>query len=153
MPLWPAAVVLFALLALGGSRDAVNLVTGDMRPREIPEVAGWTASDLDAIHLRDATGRRVLVVRGAIRQSGTGAPPELQLVLRDGSGDPIAAPSYAVLARLVGEDLSPAALTRRIEAGNGASEIRPVGGVSGFTLLVPDPPEAARSFRVSLVEP
>jgi predicted Zn finger-like uncharacterized protein len=153
VPLWPAAVVLFALLALGGSRAAVNLVTGDTRPREIPEVAGWTASDLDALHLRDATGRRVLVVRGAIRQSGTGAPPELQLVLRDRSGDPIAAPSYAVFARLVGEDLSPAALTRRIEAGNGASEIRPVGGVSGFTLLVPDPPEAARSFRVSLVEP
>ena len=152
VPLWPAAVVLFALLALGGSRAAVNLVTGDARPREIPEVAGWTASDLEALHLRDATGRRVLVVRGAIRQSGTGAPPELQLVLRDGSGDPIAAPSYVVLARLVGVDLSPAALAHRIEAGKGASEIRPVGGVSGFTLLVPDPPEAARSFRVSLVE-
>jgi len=153
VPLWPAAVVLFVLLALGGSRAAVNLATGDARPREIAEVAGWAASDLEALHLRDATGRRVLVVRGAIRQSGTGAPPELQLVLRDGSGDPIAAQSYAVRARLVGEDLSPAALARRIEAGNGVSEIRPVGGVSDFTLLVPDPPEAARSFRVSLVEP
>jgi predicted Zn finger-like uncharacterized protein len=152
VPLWPAAVVLFVLLALGGSRAAVNLVTGDARLREIPEVAGWTASDLEALHLRDSTGRRVLVVRGALRQSGVAAPPELQLVLSDGSGNPIAAPSNAVLVRLAGADLAPGALARRIEAGNGASTIRPVGGVSGFTLLVPDPPEAARSFRVSLAE-
>jgi hypothetical protein len=146
------ALVLFALLALGSIGAVANLVSGEARLPEVAGVAGWLASDLEAFHLRDASGRPVLVVRGALQPSGTTPPPEVRLELLGASGRPIAATTYRAQARLTGAELSPPALARRLEAGVGASGARPVGGVSGFTLLVPDPPEEARSFRVSLVE-
>jgi hypothetical protein len=94
----------------------------------------------------------VLVVRGALRGSGAAPAPDVRLELRDASGRPLAAPTFAAPVRLAGADLSPAALSRGLEAGFGAARHRSIRTPSGFTLLVPDPPAEARSFRVRLIE-
>jgi predicted Zn finger-like uncharacterized protein len=152
VPLWPAALALAALLAVGGFRAATSLASGDFALREVPGAAGWRASDLEAFHLRDANGRPVLVVRGVLHPSGKTPPPEVRLELRDGSGESIAAPAYRTLARLRGADLAPLRLARRLSRGLDERQTRPSGAIGGFTLLVPDPPEEARTYRVRLEE-
>jgi hypothetical protein len=53
------------------------------------------------------------------------------------------------LTRLPDRELSAEALAKRLTPGGGA--IRRGGPIDGFTLLVPDPPLEARSYRLSLL--
>jgi hypothetical protein len=71
------------------------------------------------------------------------------LELRDGSGEPVGAAPIALLTRLPDRELSAEALAKRLTPGGGA--IRRGGPIDGFTLLVPDPPLEARSYRLSLL--
>jgi predicted Zn finger-like uncharacterized protein len=147
--LWVGALALSALLALAGGRTLLTLARGDSSAHPAIEAAGWRADAIEAFHVRDATGRRVLVLRGALESPTAAAPPVVALELRDGSGEPVGATSIALLTRLPDRELSAKALAKRLTPGGGA--IGRGGQIDGFTLLVPDPPLEARSYRLSLL--
>ncbi len=146
------ALAIGLLLVLGGLRVLVSHGLGATPGPEVVRANGWTASDIDAVQLRDAFGGRVLVLRGSLIPEGQQRPPELQVTLLDLRGNSLQASGMAHLERLDRSELAPEALStwllrgmpRRSLAGSGAP-------VTGFTVLIPDPPEAARRFQIDLL--
>jgi len=141
------AVVAALLLAVGGVRAVSQHSLGPAQGPDVVRGGGWAAEQIDSLQLRDAAGRRVVVVRGSLTSpSARNVPPRVSVILLDAAGDPVGAPVEARLERLSAGQLTPGALTKRL-----ASHDPPAPGPStGFTILIPEPPVAARRFDLRL---
>jgi hypothetical protein len=109
------------------------------------------ATEVEARHLRDELGRRVLVLQGNLIPEGPQAAPRLEATLLDAAGNPLGADFFPVLRRFERRELGPRVLSAWLADENGPPPVR--GPVTGFTVLVPDPPGDARRFRVHLLPP
>ena len=144
------AVAIGVLLVLGGVRLLLSHGVGARPGPDVVRAHGWTATDIEARHVEDELGRRVLVLRGALIPEGPGRPPRVQTTLLDELGKPVMAEPVSVLERLEGAALAPEAVGNLLRAGAEGFRRR-AGPVSGFTVLIPGPPEAARRFRLDLL--
>lgn len=147
--------VLAIMVAVGLSAGGVKAVAlygmGEMAGPESVNENGWQASELQSFRLRDGSGRPVFVVRGKLYRDKRHAPLLVQATLLDQSGRAVADPTSAVLRRLSDDELSPDALSERLVGDDGWTRPRTPAIVRGFTVLVPEPPEEARRFRLELL--
>ena len=145
--------------ALLGTIVGVFLIAGGLRVLKLHAIdpvpgpsklqsTGWIATDIGAVHVHDAQGRRVLVVRGRLSSDGSTPTPAVRAALLDAAGAPLGPATQGVMIRLEGVALAPEALERRLDS---PSNTRPQGPASGFTVLIPEPPEEARRYQVKLV--
>ena len=141
------ATVVGVFLIVGGLR-ALKLYAIDHVPGP-PTVrtTGWIATEIHATHVRDASGRRVLVVRGNLSSDGSTRTPKVWATLLDADGEVVGSSVSGLMTRLEGAALAPEALMRRLDSP-GRSRI--TGRTRGFTVLIPDPSEEARRYRVEL---
>ena len=70
-----------------------------------------------------------------------------QATLRDAEGETGGASVLGLMTRLEGAALAPEAVARRLDA---PARSRIIGRARGFTVLISDPPEQARRYRVEL---
>ena len=103
---------------------------------------------MEALHLMDDTGRRVLVLRGRLEPQGGERGPHVAATLLDADGRPLDTRTVELLQRLDGSDLAPNALAGALASGS--ERARADTRLRGFTLLIADPPRAARRFRLEL---
>jgi predicted Zn finger-like uncharacterized protein len=141
------AVATGLLLAVGGFRAISQNALGPTPGPEVVRGGGWAAREIDSLQLRDAAGRRLVVVRGSLSAPlERKVPPRIHAILLDAAGDPVGVPVEASLTRLSGEQLTPDALSRRLIRGSK----RVPGPATGFTILIPEPPVEARRFELRL---
>jgi hypothetical protein len=144
-----AAFAVGLLLVLGGLRVLITHGLGAAPGPQVVRANGWAASEIEAAQLRDAVGDRVLVLRGSLVPEERQAPPEIEVTLIDALGNPLEARVLSHLERVEGAELNAEALSEWLRRG-GATR-RAARPVSGFTVLVPDPPAAASRFRLELL--
>ena len=141
------AVAVGLLLAVGGVRATSQNALGPTPGPEVVRGGGWAAKEIDSLQLRDAAGRRVVVVRGSLSAPRErNVPPRIHAILLDAAGDAVGFPVEASLERLSAEQLTPDALSRRLVRGGK----RAPGTATGFTVLIPEPPVEARRFALRL---
>jgi predicted Zn finger-like uncharacterized protein len=141
------AIAAGLLLAIGGVRAVSQNALGPTPGPGLVRGAGWAAAEIDSLQLRDAAGRRVVVVRGSLSAPGERkVPPRVRAVLLDAAGDPVGNPFEGHLERLSAEQLTPDALSKRLTRRGP----RAAGAGGGFTILIPDPPVEARRFELTL---
>ena len=137
---------------------AVSLIVGGLRTLKLyaidhepgpPTVrtSGWIATDIHATHVRDASGRRVLVVRGNLSSDGSARTPKVRATLLDADGEALGSSVSGLMTRLEGAELAPEALKKRLDS---PARSRIAGRTQGFTVLIPDPSEEARRYRIEL---
>ena len=164
------ATLALGLLLVGGAlRAAVVFGTGNVSGPTAVRGAGWTATNLEAFHVHDLSGSRVLVVRGRLEKwrtlpssEGRTARPRIAGTLFDGEGSPVGEEVRARPVRLDDAALGPEALsavldgseraTHSVRAGtrqNRAAE----GSPEGFTILFRNPPPEASRVRIQLRTP
>ncbi len=141
------ATVVGVFLIVGGLR-ALKLYAIDLEPGP-PTVrtTGWIATDIHATHVRDASGRRVLVVRGNLSSDGSARTPKVRATLLDADGEALGSSVSGLMTRLEGAELAPEALKKRLDS---PARSRIAGRTQGFTVLIPDPSEEARRYRIEL---
>lgn len=141
------ATVVGVFLIVGGLR-ALKLYAIDHEPGP-PSVrtTGWIATDIHAMYVRDASGRRVLVVRGNLASDGSTRTPKVWATLLDADGEALGSSVSGLMTRLEVAELGPEALKRRFDS---PARSRIIGRIKGFTVLIPDPSEEARRYRVEL---
>ncbi len=141
------ATLVGVFLIVGGLR-ALKLYAIDLEPGP-PTVrtSGWIATDIHATHVRDANGRRVLVVRGNLSSDGSARTPKVWATLLDADGEAVGSSVSGLMTWLEGAELAPEALTKRLDS---PARSRIIGRIKGFTVLIPDPSEEARRYRVEL---
>ena len=144
------ALAIVLLLLLGGLRVMLGRGLGSLPGPETISAHGWMANEIEARHVRDALGRRVLVVQGRLVPQGPERAPRVHATLLDESGKPVTEGATAVLELLGPAALEPSALATRLDQGAPPWAAAASGPVSGFTVLIPDPPEDARRFRLDL---
>ncbi len=134
---------------IGGGLRTLKLYAIDYEPGP-PTVrtTGWIATDVEAMHLRDSKGRRVLIVRGNLSSDGTTRTPKVLATLLDADGEAVGSAVPGLMTRLEGAALAPEAVARRLDT---PSTSRSRGRARGFTILIPDPPQEARRYRVELM--
>lgn len=144
-----SAILVGCALIVGGLRGlVVQQLTAARGPGS---VAGerWTASEIESFHLPVVGGRRLLVVRGRLRLAPDAPPLQVRASLLDLVGRPLGEPIPGLLSWLEGDAL------RFRAAAAGESGADPFangveGETDGFTVLILDPPEAARRFEIDL---
>jgi hypothetical protein len=147
-----ALVVGLALIA-GGLRALALYAIGSMPGPGVIEGSGWVASEIRARHLHVQSGRGVLVVSGRLESSGATEVPSVQVTLLDVNERPLAPAVEGVLTLREGaRQLAPTGSG----VGNGAGSTRPAlapraDQVSGFSIVIADPPSAARRYRLELL--
>jgi hypothetical protein len=144
------ALAIVFLLLLGGLRVMLGRGLGSLPGPEAISAHGWMANEIEARHVRDTKGRRVLVVQGRLVPQGPERAPVVHATLLDESGKPVTEGATAVLELLGPAALEPRALATRLDHGAPLRASAASGPVSGFTVLIPDPPEDARRFRLDL---
>jgi hypothetical protein len=145
------AIIVAVVLSAGGVKAVALHGMGEVAGPEAVVENGWQASELQSFRLRDGSGRPVFVVRGKLYRDGRQPPPLVQATLLDQSGRAVADPTAAVLRRLSDDELSPDALSERLVGDDGWTRPRAPAIVRGFTVLVPEPPDGARRFRLDLL--
>ena len=142
------AALVGAVLIAGGLRalrlHAIEPIPGPPTVR----ASGWVATDIQAVHVRDAEARPVLVVRGSLSSDPSAPPASVQATLLDAAGGALGPAVSGIMLRLEGGALAPEAVTRRLAETTAA---RPARQARGFTVLIPDPPERARRYRLEIV--
>jgi hypothetical protein len=142
------AVLVGTVLIAGGLRalrlHAIEPIPGPPTVR----ASGWVATDIQAVHVRDAEARPVLVVRGSLSSDPSAPPASVQATLLDAAGGALGPAVSGIMLRLEGGALAPEAVTRRLAETKAA---RPARQARGFTVLIPDPPERARRYRLEIV--
>ncbi len=118
-------------------------------PPQIVQAAGWVAADLETFLARNATGERVVVVRGNLFPEGAAPPPAVEVRLLGADGQPLVEAQRTWLERIDDAEVAPDRLELRLAAAGG--EIGAIGQmVTGFTAVIPDPPLGVRRVEVSL---
>lgn len=143
-----AAVV--GLLLLGAAARLLWLQRDSLPPEaQVIQTAGWVAADLETFLARDATGERVLIVRGNLFPEGAAPPPQVSLRLLDSDGLSLAESDQTWLERIDDAEVAPEKLSPRLTAAGG--EIGALGQqVTGFTAVLHDPPSGVRRVEVTL---
>jgi hypothetical protein len=144
-----AALAVGLLLVLGGLRVLITHGLGAAPGPQVVRANGWAASEIEAAQLRNAVGDRVLVLRGSLVPEERQAPPEVGVTLLDALGNPLEAQVLTHLERVEGADLNAEALSDWLRRGGPARAA--AHPISGFTVVVPDPPETASRFRLELL--
>ncbi len=145
-----AAAVGLVLVA-GGIRAIPALAPGALYGPRAIHWNGWIASQIEAFHARDADGRRVLVVLGALAPNGSDPAPRVRAQLLDTRGRDLGRGYWAHPRRFAEADLRPDALSRYLRAPIAIT--RPGRPSEGFTFLIADPPAGAERFRLEFVAP
>ncbi len=148
-PLERAAAVALGLLLTVGSARALWLRSAPGLGPAAVEGAGWVASEVGALYLRDAAGRRVLVVRGALHAEQAAPVPTVTLALLDARGERLGTPAPAWLERFPDAVLDPHTLRSRL-AQEPPPRLPSSGPPDGFTVLVAEPVPSAARFQLSL---
>ena len=113
------------------------------------QAAGWVAADLETFLARNATGERVVVVRGNLFPEGSAPPPAVEVRLLGADGEPLVESPQTWLERVDDAEVAPDRLGTRLAAAGG--EIGGLGQmVTGFTAVIPDPPPGVHRVEVSL---
>jgi predicted Zn finger-like uncharacterized protein len=144
------AAALVGLALLGAAGRLLWLQRGSASPPpEIVQAAGWIAADLETFLARNATGERVVIVRGNLFPDGSAPPPRVEVRLLDSAGQPLVESPPTWLDRIDDAEVAPDRLALRLVAAGG--EIGAIGQlVTGFTAIFPSPPANVRSVEVSL---
>ncbi len=146
-----AAAAIGLVLVAGGIRALPALAPGALYGPRAIQGRGWIASQIEAFHARDADGRRVLVVLGALAPSGSDPAPRVRAQLLDTRGSDLGQGYWAHPRRFGEPDLRPDALSRYLRAPIAIR--RPGRPSEGFTFLIADPPAGAERFRLEFVDP
>jgi predicted Zn finger-like uncharacterized protein len=144
-----AAVAVGLLLAVAGVSAVATHGLGHEPGPESLQGAGWVATDIEALQLRDASERRVLVLRGLLLPQSGGPPPTITARLLDDQGAAIGPPHTGAPIRLDNPQLSPPALSAALARGT-AWAGPGTNGTNGFTVLIPEPAPEARRFEIAL---
>ncbi|MFI5314230.1 MAG: zinc-ribbon domain-containing protein [Myxococcota bacterium] len=145
-----AACLVGVTLLAGTARGLLMQRDARVAGSEVEQAAGWTAADVETFVARDSLGERVLVVRGNLIPEGAAPPPEVQVSLLEVTGERVGEPRRAWLERLDDAEIAPDELTVKLAADPG--EVSGMGPqVTGFTVLLPDPPARARRLQVTLL--
>ena len=143
-----AMIVGMALIVAAARLLWLQRVT-EFAPPQIVQAAGWVAADLETFLARNATGERVVVVRGNLFPEGSAPPPAVEVRLLGADGEPLVDASQTWLERVDDAEVAPDRLGLRLAAAGG--EIGAIGQmVTGFTAVIPDPPLGVRRVEVSL---
>jgi hypothetical protein len=149
------------LLAIG---VGLMLIAGGLRAVELygirslpgPGVIkenGWMASDIRLQQLRADGGRRVWVVHGSLRSSGATLPPNVQVTLLNANHQPVLPPVTGKLTlagnTLPGEPVGSESALAQQESPWASPSL--ADHVTGFRVVIPDPPPAARRYRLELL--
>ena len=127
MPVLAGAVAL-ALIVAGVRTVGPHALRPVPGPERL-ERNGWVASQIEARHTHDRRGQSVLVVRGQLEAQGAGSQPRVEVTLLDAGRRPLGG---AIGGRLV----------------HGGS---PGWRVTGFVVVIPEPPSAAVRYRLELL--
>ncbi len=144
------AAMLVGLTLLGAAARLVWL-QNEVAPSapHVVQAAGWVAADLETFLARNATGERVVVVRGNLFPEGSAPPPRVQVRLLGADGEPLVESAPTWLERVDDAEVAPDRLGLRFAAAGG--EIGGIGQfVTGFTAVVPDPPPGVYRVEVAL---
>ncbi len=123
-----AGAVALALIVAGVRAVGPHALRAVPGPERL-EGDGWVASRIEARHTHDRRGESVLVVRGQLEAQGAGSQPRVEVTLLDAGRRPL---GEAIAGRLV----------------HGAS---PGSPVTGFVVVIPEPPSAAVRYRLELL--
>ena len=152
-----AAVSLGLLLLAGAARVVVRVGSGGAAGPLSVRGAGWVASDFQAFHVRDPSGRRILVLRGALRAEQPESLPLVTGTLLSGAGRALGGEVVARPRRLEDDELVPERLKpllRSPAVSTSDQSDAALGGVDrepdGFTLLFPGPPPSAQRVLVQV---
>ena len=116
---------------------------------QIVQAAGWVAADLETFLARNATGERVVVVRGNLFPEGSAPPPTVVVRLLGADGQPLVESPRTWLERVDDAEVAPERLGLHLAAAGG--EIGAIGQmVTGFTAVIPDPPPGVSRVEVAL---
>ncbi len=152
----PAALILriaaaiVGLALLGAASRLLWLQHDEVPPTaEAVQAAGWMAVDLETFLARDATGERVLIVRGNLFPEGSAPPPEVEVHLIGAEGNSLVEAPHTWLERIDDAEIAPERLSPRLASSSG--EIAGFGQqVTGFTAVLTDPPPGVRRVEVVL---
>ena len=152
----PAALVLriaamiVGLALLGAAGRLLWLQRENVSPApEIVQAGGWIAADLETFLARNATGERVVIVRGNLFPEGSAPPPQVEVRLLGADGQPLVESPPTWLERIDDAEVAPDRLALRLAAAG--SEIGAIGQlVTGFTAVILNPPPNVRRVEVSL---
>ena len=144
------AAAIVGLVLLGAAARLLWLQRESVPPEaQVIQTAGWVAADLETFLARDATGERVLIVRGNLFPEGSAAPPQVSLRLLDSDGLSLAESEQTWLERIDDAEVAPEKISPRLAAAGG--EIGALGQqVTGFTAVLHDPPSGVRRVEVTL---
>jgi predicted Zn finger-like uncharacterized protein len=144
------AAMLVGLTLLGAAARLVWLQGGSAPSApHVVQAAGWVAADLETFLARNATGERVVVVRGNLFPEGSAPPPKVQVRLLGADGAPLVESAPTWLERVDDAEVAPDRLGLRFAAAGG--EIGGIGQfVTGFTAVIPDPPPGVYRVEVAL---
>ncbi len=146
------AIVVALTLSAGGVRAVALHGMGEVGGPAAVDASGWQATEFQVHRLHDAAGRPVIVIRGKLFRNGREPVPDVQATLLDGSGRGLIEPTSALLVRLEDAELTPDSLSDQLAGYSQWTRTEARSTVQGFTVLVPDPPENARRFRLELLE-
>ena len=146
------AAVIVGLMLLGAAGRLLWLQRESVSSApEVVQAAGWVAADLETFLARNATGERVVVVRGNLFPEGSAPPPVVEVRLLGADGQPLVEAARTWLERIDDAEVAPDRLALRLASAGG--EIAAIGQlVTGFTAVIPDPPQGVRRVEVSLRE-
>jgi predicted Zn finger-like uncharacterized protein len=152
----PAALILriaagiVGLLLVGAAGRLLWLQRDSVPPEaQVIQTAGWVAADLETFLARDATGERVLIVRGNLFPQGAAAPPQVSMRLLDSNGLSLAESEQTWLERIDDAEVAPERLAPRLASAGG--DIGALGQqVTGFTAVLHDPPPGVRRVEITL---
>lgn len=150
-PALAAAVALGAALAAVGGWRAVAFGSGPIPGPAAVEAHGWVADDFEAFHWRSPIGARALVIRGDLYAVGAQAVPGIRVTMIDAAGLAVGDPVWAELEHLPNLRRAPASPSMPLRGSHSRDANLPPWGVTGFSLVIPDPPATARRFRLELV--
>lgn len=144
------AAGIVGLMLLGAAGRLLWLQRDSVPPEaQVIQTAGWVAADLETFLARDATGEKVLIVRGNLFPQGSAAPPQVSLRLLDSDGLSLAESEQTWLERIDDAEVAPEQLSPRLASAGG--EIGALGQqVTGFTAVLHDPPQGVRRVEVTL---
>lgn len=153
-----AALAVGLALAFASLRSlALGALGAEAQPVTV-RGAGWSTTALESFHVRDASGERVLVVRGRLAQEEPRPVPRVLGTLTADDGSPLG-PEVAAGAEWLGDErLLPGRLSELL-SGWATAAPPPVvradaGGRSAeFTLLFVEPAASARGVALRLEPP
>lgn len=144
------AALVVGVALLGAAARLLWLQRGsETSAPEVVSAAGWIAADVETLLARNASGERVVVVRGNLFPEGAAPPPAVEVRLLGANGEALVESPQTWLERIDDAEVAPERLALRLASAGG--EIGGIGQlVTGFTAVISDPPPGVYRVQVSL---